>query len=170
MSGLVSVESRLGFRPIEILLVEDSPSDMELALEALREVKVRNRVSVVEDGVEAMQFLRRQGVYAGAPRPDLILLDLCLPQKDGYEVLAEIKADKNLRTIPVVVLTTSGIPDSVLRAYELRANCYITKPVDADQFLEVVKEIEVFWLCVVRLPDQPGRVSEPAGAPMQVQT
>jgi CheY-like chemotaxis protein len=139
-------------RPIEILLVEDSPSDTDLTLEALKDFKVRNHVSVVEDGVLALQFLRHQGPYAEAPRPDLIMLDLNLPRKDGREVLAELKADGNLKTIPVVVLTTSRAEQDILRAYQLNANCYITKPVDFNQFLEVVRSIESFWLFVVTLP------------------
>ena len=138
--------------PIEILLVEDSPSDTELTLEALKDFKVRNHVSVVEDGVQAIQFLRRQGPYAEAPRPDLIMLDLNLPRKDGQEVLAEIKSDEQLKTIPVVVLTTSHADQNILRAYQLNANCYINKPVDFNQFLEVVRSIEAFWLYVVTLP------------------
>lgn len=139
-------------RPIEILLVEDSPSDTQLTVEALQEAKMRNHLSVVEDGVQAMEFLRHQGKYADAPRPDLIMLDLNLPCKDGREVLSEIKADQGLKTIPVVVLTTSRAEQDVLRAYQLQANCYITKPVDFDQFLEVVRSIESFWLFVVTLP------------------
>jgi len=142
-------------RPIEILLVEDSPSDTDLTLEALKDFKVRNHVSVVEDGVLALQFLRRQGPYAEAPRPDLIMLDLNLPRKDGREVLAEIKKDDNLRLIPVVVLTTSRADQDILRSYQLNANCYITKPVDFNQFLEVVRSIEAFWLFVVTLPPAP---------------
>jgi two-component system, chemotaxis family, response regulator Rcp1 len=142
-------------RPIEILLVEDSPSDTDLTLEALQDFKVRNHVTVVEDGVMAMQFLRRQGPYAEAPRPDLIMLDLNLPRKDGREVLEEIKAEDSLKTIPVVVLTTSRAEQDVLRSYQLSANCYITKPVDFNQFLEVVRTIESFWLFVVTLPPVP---------------
>jgi chemotaxis family two-component system response regulator Rcp1 len=142
-------------RPIEILLVEDSPSDTELTLEALKDFKVRNHVSVVEDGVLALQFLRREGPYAEAPRPDLIMLDLNLPRKDGREVLAEIKKDDSLKLIPIVVLTTSRADQDVLRAYQLNANCYITKPVDFNQFLEVVRSIEAFWLFVVTLPPAP---------------
>ena len=142
-------------RPIEILLVEDSPSDTDLTLEALRDFKVRNHVTVVEDGVLAMQFLRREGEYAEAPRPDLIMLDLNLPRKDGREVLAEVKADQSLSTIPVVVLTTSRAEQDILRSYQLNANCYITKPVDFNQFLEVVRTIESFWLFVVTLPPVP---------------
>jgi CheY-like chemotaxis protein len=140
---------------VEILLVEDSPSDTDLTVEALKEAKVRNNLSVVEDGVQAMEFLRRKGKFADAPRPNLILLDLNLPRKDGREVLAEIKADENLKTIPVVVLTTSRAEQDVLRAYHLNANCYITKPVDFEQFLNVVRAIETFWLYVVCLPPIP---------------
>ena len=139
-------------RPIEILLVEDSPSDAEFTSEALKEAKVRNHLSIVEDGVQAMEFLHRQGPYANAPRPDLIMLDLNLPRKDGREVLAELKADDQLKMIPVVVLTTSRAEEDVLRAYQLHANCYITKPVDFQQFLNVVRAIESFWLFVVTLP------------------
>jgi len=140
--------------PIELLLVEDSPSDTELTVEALAGGKIANHLSIVEDGVQAMEFLRRQGAYAHAPRPDLILLDLNLPRKDGREVLAEIKTDANLKTIPVVVLTSSDADADVLRAYELHTNCFITKPVDFHQFLQVVKAIESFWLTVVKLPSQ----------------
>ncbi len=143
-------------RPIEILLVEDSPSDTELTLEALRDFRVRNNVSVVEDGVLALEFLHRQGVYAEAPRPDLIMLDLNLPRKDGREVLTAIKNDPRFRSIPVVVLTTSRADQDILRAYQLNANCYINKPVDFNQFLEVVRSIETFWLFVVTLPPPPG--------------
>jgi CheY-like chemotaxis protein len=142
-------------RPIEILLVEDSPSDTELTLEALRDFRVRNNVSVVEDGVLALEFLRRQGPYAEAPRPDLIMLDLNLPRKDGREVLAAIKGDERFRSIPVVVLTTSRADQDILRAYQLNANCYINKPVDFNQFLEVVRSIESFWLYIVTLPPAP---------------
>jgi CheY-like chemotaxis protein len=142
-------------RPIEILLVEDSPSDTELTVEALKDFKVRNHVSIVEDGVLALQFLRREGPYAQALRPDLILLDLNLPRKDGREVLAEIKEDEQFKAIPVVVLTTSRADQDILRAYNLNANCYINKPVDFNQFLEVVRAIESFWLYVVTLPPGP---------------
>jgi CheY-like chemotaxis protein len=147
------MNSQLG-RPIEILLVEDSPSDTDLTVEALAAAKISNRLSVVEDGVQAMEFLRRQGGYAQAPRPDLILLDLNLPRKDGREVLADIRADEKLTTIPVVVLTTSQAEKDVLHAYALHANCYITKPVDFQQFMEVVRAIEDFWLTVVKLPPE----------------
>jgi CheY-like chemotaxis protein len=148
--------------PVEILLVEDSPSDTELTVEALKEAKVRNHLSIVEDGAQALEFLRRQGKYGGAPRPDLILLDLNLPRKDGREVLAEIKSDESLKTIPVVVLTTSRAEQDVLQAYKHHANCYITKPVDFEQFLNVVHSIESFWLMLVTLP-QPGKSAQ-AGA------
>jgi len=141
------------FRPIEILLVEDSEPDARLAIEALREAKVKNRVTVVEDGVEAMLFLRREGQFADAPHPDLILLDLNLPRKDGRQVLKEVKEDPLLRRIPVVVLTTSKAEEDILRAYDLHANCYITKPVDFVRFMDVVHQIEGFWLTVVALPD-----------------
>jgi two-component system, chemotaxis family, response regulator Rcp1 len=137
---------------IEILLVEDSPDDIVLTTEALRDGKVRNRVSVVEDGEEAMTFLRRQEQHSDAPRPDLILLDLNLPRKSGREVLAEIKADPDLRRIPVVIMTTSSDQKDILQAYNCHANCYVTKPVDLDQFIGVVKSIESFWLTVVKLP------------------
>ena len=139
-------------KPIEILLVEDNPGDVRLAVEALRDGKVANRLHIVEDGVEAMSFLRREGRYADVPRPDLILLDLNLPRKDGREVLAEIKQDADLKRIPVVILTSSAAEQDVVQAYNLYANCYITKPMDLDQFLKVVRSIEDFWLIVVTLP------------------
>ena len=139
-------------RPIEILLVEDNPGDARLTMEALRDTKVSNNVSVVEDGVEALAFLRRQGAHAGAPRPDIVLLDLNLPKKDGREVLAEIKADEDLKKIPVVILTTSESDEDILKAYSLHANCYVRKPVDLDQFIKVVQSIEDFWFTIVKLP------------------
>jgi CheY-like chemotaxis protein len=139
-------------RPIEILLVEDNPGDVRLTIEALKEGKVSNHLSVARDGVEALSFLRREGPHANAARPDLILLDLNLPKKDGREVLAEIKEDSRLRRIPVVVLTTSKAEEDILRTYDLHANCYITKPVDLEQFISVVRSIDDFWLSVVRLP------------------
>jgi chemotaxis family two-component system response regulator Rcp1 len=139
-------------RPIEILMVEDNPGDVRLTVEALKEGKVRNNFHTVEDGVQAMAFLRRQGEYANSPRPDLVLLDLNLPKMNGREVLAEIKQDPDLRRIPVVILTVSKAEQDILKTYNLYANCYITKPVDLDQFLEVVKSIENFWLTVVMLP------------------
>lgn len=140
-------------RPIEILMVEDSPTDVLITQEALEQAKVRNHLHVVEDGVEAMAFLRKEGQYTQVPRPDLILLDLNLPRKDGREVLAEIKADASLKTIPVVILTTSKAEEDVLKAYGLHANCYITKPVDFTRFIEVVRAIEHFWFTVVTLPE-----------------
>ena len=138
--------------PIRILLVEDSPGDVRLTVEALKDGKVRNDLSVVGDGVEALAFLQREGKYADAPRPDLILLDLNLPRMDGRELLAIIKQDENLKRIPVVVLTTSEAEVDVLRGYDLNANCYITKPVDLDKFITVIKAIEDFWLTIVKLP------------------
>jgi two-component system, chemotaxis family, response regulator Rcp1 len=140
-------------RQIDILLVEDNPGDVRLTLELLRESKVRNNLHVARDGVEAMAFLRREGQYANEARPDLLLLDLNLPRKDGRQVLAEIKADPVLKTIQVVVLTTSRAEQDVLRSYELQANCYITKPVDLEQFVTVVRTIEDFWLTIVTLPN-----------------
>ncbi len=139
-------------KPIEILLVEDSPSDADLAVETLGESKVLNNLHVVEDGVEALAFLRREGAHAKAPRPDVILLDLNLPKKSGLEVLTEIKSDPQFMRIPVVILTTSAAEEDILKSYSLHANCYITKPVDFDQFTKVVKLIEDFWLAVVKLP------------------
>ena len=139
-------------QPIEILLVEDNPGDARLTIEAMREAKLRNRMHVVEDGVEAMQFLRRQGRFGEAPRPDLILLDLNLPKKDGREVLAEVKSDPDLKRIPVVILTTSQAEEDVVRAYDLHANCYVTKPVDLEQFMKIVNQIDEFWVKVVTLP------------------
>lgn len=141
-------------RPVELLLVEDNPGDVELTREALEEAKVRNRLNVVGDGEEAVAYLRRQGRYAGATRPDLVLLDLNLPRMDGRAVLAEIKNDPDLRRIPVVVLTTSEAEKDVLGAYELHANAYIVKPVDLDQFLGVVRSVEGFWLAVVKFPPE----------------
>lgn len=141
-------------RPVEILLVEDNPGDVRLTREALREGKIRNRLHIVSDGVEAIAFLKQQGIHADAPRPDVILLDLNLPRKDGREVLAEIKDDERLRRIPVVVMTTSSAEQDILSAYNLHANCYVTKPVDFDQFIEVVRSIQDFWFTIVRLPEQ----------------
>lgn len=138
--------------PIAILMVEDNPGDAELAREALTSAKVLNTLHVVGDGVEAMEFLRCSGAYANAPRPDLILLDLNLPRKDGHETLAEIKADPDLRRIPVVILTSSDAEADILRSYDLHANCYLTKPVEFENFAEVVRSIEDFWLVAVKLP------------------
>ncbi len=143
-------------RPIEVLLIEDNPGDVRLTREALKEGKLLINLRVVEDGVEALAYLRQEGKYADAPRPDLILLDLNLPKKDGREVLAVIKADKNLRRIPVVVLTISQAEEDILKSYNLNANCYISKPVELDQFIRVVKSIEDFWLTIVRLPPDGG--------------
>jgi CheY-like chemotaxis protein len=140
-------------RPIDILLVEDNPGDVRLTQEALKEGRVRNRMEVVSDGEEALQYLRGEGSFAGRMRPDIILLDLNLPRKDGREVLAEIKEDPGLRRIPVVILTTSNDEVDVLKTYDLHANCYITKPVDLEQFITVVQSIEGFWLEVVKLPN-----------------
>jgi two-component system, chemotaxis family, response regulator Rcp1 len=148
----VSAESVGPPRPIEILLVEDNPGDVRLTMEALRDGKVRHNLRVVSDGVEALAFLRHEGAHGDAPRPDLILLDLNLPRKDGREVLADVKGDPALRAIPVVVLTTSRAEQDVLQAYALQANGYVTKPVELDRFLEVVKAIEDFWLTVATLP------------------
>jgi chemotaxis family two-component system response regulator Rcp1 len=141
-------------KPIEILLIEDSPGDVDLAREALEDTKIRNTLHVVSDGEEAMAFLHHRGKYADAPRPGLILLDLNLPRKDGREVLKEIKSNDNLKRIPVVILTISSEEEDVLRSYNLHANCYITKPIDLQQFLKVVKSIEEFWLTIVRLPNK----------------
>jgi two-component system, chemotaxis family, response regulator Rcp1 len=140
--------------PIKILLVEDNPGDVRLTIEALREGKVHNHLSVAIDGVQALQFLRREGEFADASRPDVILLDLNLPKKDGREVLAEIKGDESLRRIPVVILTTSKAEEDILRSYALHANCYVTKPVDLEQFMTVVRSIEDFWFSIVRLPSR----------------
>jgi two-component system, chemotaxis family, response regulator Rcp1 len=138
--------------PVEILLVEDNPGDVDLAREALENSKIRNTLSVVGDGEDALAFLRRKGKYAAAPRPDLILLDLNLPKKSGREVLAEIKSDEDLKRIPVVILTVSKDEEDILESYNLHANCFITKPIDLHQFLRVVRAIEDFWLTIVKLP------------------
>ena len=139
-------------RPVQILLVEDNPGDVGLTLEALKEATVPNKLTIVRNGIEALSLLRRQGQYASAARPDLILLDLNLPKKDGRKVLADIKADDNLKRIPVVILTTAEDERDVLESYNLHANCYIVKPLDLDQFITVVKSIEDFWLRIVVLP------------------
>jgi CheY-like chemotaxis protein len=139
-------------KPIDVLLVEDDPGDTLMIREAFADNKVRNRLSCVTDGVEALAFLRREGAYAEAPRPDLILLDLNLPRKDGREVLEEVKADPELRTIPVVILTTSEAEEDVLRSYSLHANAYVTKPVDFERFIAVVRQIDEFFVEVVRPP------------------
>ena len=142
----------LGAKVIDILLVEDNPGDVRLAQEALKESKIRNKLFIVDDGVEAMTFLRKQGKYVNAPRPDLILLDLNLPRKSGREVLTEVKTDESLKRIPVVVLTVSKAEEDVIKCYDDHANCYITKPLDFNQFMEVTKSIEEFWLTIVKLP------------------
>jgi len=138
--------------PIQILLVEDNPGDVRLTREVLKDGRINNALNVVEDGVEAMAFLRHEGAYADAEQQDLVLLDLNLPKKDGREVLAEMKADPTLRRIPVIILTSSSAELDILGAYDLHANCYITKPVDLDQFTKVVRSIEDFWLSIVKLP------------------
>ncbi|MBD2516097.1 MAG: response regulator [Desmonostoc geniculatum HA4340-LM1] len=140
--------------PIEVLLVEDNPGDAQLTRIALEDSKISIHLNVVEDGVEAMAFLRKQEKYVNAAHPDIVLLDLNLPKKDGREVLAEIKADENLKRIPVVVLTTSQAEEDIIKAYNLSANCYITKPVDFDQFVKIVKSIENFWFAIVKLPPE----------------
>ena len=139
--------------PIEILLVEDNPGDSRLAKEALKESKLKNNLYIAEDGVEAMNFLYKTGKYSKMPRPDLVILDLNLPKKDGREVLAEIKNDDNLKRIPVVILTISKAEEDILKTYNLHANCYVTKPLDLDQFMKVVRSIEDFWLTIVKLPN-----------------
>lgn len=144
-------------KPIEILLVEDNPGDSDLAREALEGSKINNQLHVVDDGEKAMAFLRKEGQYANMPRPELILLDLNLPRKDGRQVLAEIKSDDDLKRIPVVILTTSRAEQDIIKSYNLHANCYITKPIDLNQFLHVVKSIEEFWLSIVQLPNGYGK-------------
>jgi two-component system response regulator len=139
--------------PIEILLVEDNPGDSRLAKEALKESKLKNNLYIAEDGVEAMNFLYKTGKYSKMPRPDLVILDLNLPKKDCREVLAEIKNDDNLKRIPVVILTISKAEEDILKTYNLHANCYVTKPLDLDQFMKVVRSIEDFWLTIVKLPN-----------------
>ena len=143
--------------PVEILLVEDNPGDHRLTKEALHEGKVYNNLHWVKDGVEAIEFLKQRGKYAAAPRPDIILLDLNLPKKDGREVLSEIKGDRELRAIPVVILTTSKAEEDVLKSYDLHANCYVTKPVDLEKFIVVIQSIDRFCLSVVTLPPVPGK-------------
>jgi CheY-like chemotaxis protein len=144
-------------RPVEILLVEDNEGDIGLVEEVFEEGRINNNLNITEDGEEAMEFLRKEGEFANSPRPDLILLDLNLPKKDGREVLEEIKEDENLRRIPVVVLTTSKAEKDILKSYDMHANSYITKPVDFDQFIKVIKSIEDFWLEVVKLPEDKRR-------------
>lgn len=144
--------TEMNARPIELLLVEDNPGDVRLTREALKESKVWSNLNVVEDGEAALAFMRQEGAYSNAPRPDIILLDLNLPKRDGREVLSIIKADENLKRIPVVILTTSQSEEDILKSYNLNANCYITKPVDFEKFITVVRAIEEFWLTIVKLP------------------
>src|ERR1700723_585942 len=144
-----------GSAAFEILLVEDSPGDVRLTREAIKDAKMHINLHVASDGVEAMAFLKREGRYADVPRPDLILLDLNLPRKDGRQVLEEIKEDSAFMTIPIVILTTSASEEDVLRSYRLHVNCYISKPVDLDGFLKVIKSIDSFWLSIVKLPHEP---------------
>ena len=141
-------------KAIQILLVEDNPGDVRLTQEVLKEAVVPNHIHAVRTGIEALAFLRRQGQYSDAPRPDLILLDLNLPKKSGHEVLDEIKTDEKLKRIPVVVLTTSSADQDITQAYDAHANCYITKPIDLNQFLKAMKAIEEFWFTVVKLPPE----------------
>ena len=146
------IAQKLETRPVDILLVEDNPGDVRLTKEALKDAKVLNEIYVARDGVEAMQFVHREGSFANAPMPDLILLDLNLPRKDGREVLAEIKKDPKLRHIPVVVLTTSKADEDIIKTYNLHANAYITKPVDLNRFVEIMHALEEFWFTIVKLP------------------
>jgi CheY-like chemotaxis protein len=141
-----------GGRAVRILLVEDNPADVRLTREALKHAKVRNEISVAQDGEEALEFLRREGRHAQAKRPDVVLLDLNLPRKGGLEVLREVKEDAELRRIPIVIITSSKAEQDIVKSYNLHANCYVTKPVDLEQFLEVVRSVEDFWLSIVRLP------------------
>jgi CheY-like chemotaxis protein len=142
----------VGARAVDILLVEDNPGDVELAREGLRACKIRNTLHVVADGLEASAFLHRTGAYASRPRPDIILLDLNLPKRDGRDLLREIKEDKDLKQIPVVILTTSAAEEDIVRSYTYHANCFVTKPLGIDQFLQVVRAIENFWFTIVKLP------------------
>jgi len=142
-------------RPVVILIVEDNPTDVLIAKEGFLNAEMKNTLHVADDGIEAMEFLRQRGKYAAAPRPDLIVLDLNMPRKNGHEVLAEIKADENLKNIPVVILTTSKSEEDISKAYRCHANCYISKPVDFDEFTKVVKTIQDFWFSIVTLPPEP---------------
>lgn len=147
----------MGINSVQILMVEDNEGDVLLTTEALQVGKIANTLSVVRDGVEAMEFLHRRGQYASAPRPDLVLLDLNLPRRDGREVLADMKADPDLQSIPVVVLTSSKAEEDVAKAYALHANCYVTKPVGLQGLMKIVSAIEDFWLTIVRLPRHDGK-------------
>jgi two-component system, chemotaxis family, response regulator Rcp1 len=149
---MTAMSEHLQAQPVEILLVEDNPGDVRLVQEALRDSKLINKMHAVTDGQKALAYLRKEGLFADAVRPDLVLLDLNLPPKDGREVLAEIKADDALRQIPVVIVTSSKAEEDILKAYDHHANCYITKPVDLEKFMEVVRAIEEFWVSIVKLP------------------
>ena len=146
------MEYHVPLQPIEILLVEDNPGDVRLTSEVFKEGKIRNKLHVVKDGEEAIQFLRKEGKFTKAIHPDLILLDLNLPKKDGREVLDEIKSDPDLKRIPVIVLTTSTAEEDIVKTYNSNANCFVSKPVDLDEFISVIKSIENFWLTIVKLP------------------
>jgi two-component system response regulator len=148
------METKTYVKPIEILMVEDNPGDVRLTQEALRDSKLHNRLQTVSDGAEALAYLHRKAGYENVTRPDLILLDLNLPKMDGREVLREIKKDSSLKRIPVVVITSSAAEQDILKSYDLHANCYVCKPVDLDQFVNVVKSVENFWVSIVRLPDE----------------
>ena len=140
------------FKTVEILLIEDNPGDVRLTIEALKESKIINNLNVVYDGIEALSYLQKEGIYKDKPRPDLIILDLNLPKKDGREVLGEIKSEDSLKQIPIVILTTSEAEEDIIKSYELHANCYITKPVNMEQFIKVVKSVGDFWFSIVMLP------------------
>jgi CheY-like chemotaxis protein len=140
------------FKAVEILLIEDNPGDVRLTVEALKESKIINNLNVVDDGIEALSYLQKEGIYKDKPRPDLIILDLNLPKKDGREVLGEIKSEDSLKQIPIVILTTSEAEEDIIKSYELHANCYITKPVNMEQFIKVVKSVGDFWFSIVKLP------------------
>ncbi len=146
------MDKNISIKPVEILLIEDNPGDVRLTVEALKEGKILNNLNVVYDGVEAMEYLKREREFKDKPRPELIILDLNLPKKDGREVLEEIKQDDKLKRIPVVILTTSEADRDILKTYNLHANCYITKPVDMDQFIKVVKSVSDLWFSIVKLP------------------
>ncbi len=146
------MDNRNKFKVVEILLIEDNPGDVRLTIEALKESKIINNLEVVDDGIEAMSYLKKEGIYKDKPRPDLIILDLNLPKKDGREVLGEIKSDHVLKQIPIVILTTSEAEEDIIKSYELHANCYITKPVNMEQFIKVVKSVGEFWFSIVILP------------------
>ena len=154
----MNMNVRNTFKAVEILLIEDNPGDVRLTIEALKESKIMNNMHVADDGIEALSFLKKEGIYKDKPRPDLIILDLNLPKKDGREVLGEIKSDDSLKQIPIVILTTSEAEEDIIKSYELHANCYITKPVNMEQFIKVVSSVGEFWFSTVMLP--PGDVFE----------